>query len=37
MADDNEDIEVPDDAVEDLEPVEAESEEVKGGIIKATD
>jgi hypothetical protein len=37
MADDNEDIEVPDDAVEDLAPAEEDAEEVKGGIFKVTD
>jgi len=37
MADDNEDIEVPDEAVEDLEPAEDEADEVKGGIFKVTD
>jgi hypothetical protein len=34
MADENDqDIEVPDDAVDDLEPVEADADEVKGGKV----
>jgi hypothetical protein len=32
MAEEDDDIEVPDDAVEDLEPAEEDAEEVKGGI-----
>jgi hypothetical protein len=33
MADENDDIEVPDEAAEDLEPVEAEADAVQGGRI----